>query len=626
MFKYLRENAKLFYWVIAATFIGGFVLMNQGTGSCQGPSNNRLEQGIVGVVNGTKVPQNLYDGYYKQQLQQYEARLGSNLRSNSVTENIRTDLHEIAWQQCVQNILLDQAVQEFKDDKKISVTDDEIVDIFRNNPPQYLQNVFRNEENQFDEDLYLTSLNNKTGINWDQAEQNIVYGLERMKLQQIIAMGVAVGDDEVREEYQRRNGKAQAEYMGMLFADLENEYTPEDAAVESYFNTHIDQYQAGAKTQCQVVKFEIKPSEADLQGILTEMQAIRQEILNGETTFELAVQHYSTDEGTKLNGGDLGSFDRKAMVTPFSDAAFSLPIGEISEPILTQFGYHLIEVLEQIKDEESGEVTKVKARHILWATTPTAETRDSIYQTALAFSDGVNAGNFISTAEAQSLELIKLMPAVDGNAGNGVVISEGQDDIPGLTNSKEGSLWALKSSPGEISRIFGNNESYYVLLAESNIPAGAADLADVRSKVALDMRKEKNKEWAIEKLAPAVQEVQAGKSMADAAAAAGLTYALSDTFTANSPIDNVGYGTEFNMLALNGTVGNVVSDVESLRGIFALNPLYIAAFDEEDFNTNKENIMGYLLGRKQEEAFNTWFMDRMENATIDDQRHALSSR
>lgn len=73
---------------------------------------------------------------------------------------------------------------------------------------------------------------------------------------------------------------------------------------------------------------------------------LRQRILAGEDFATLAAE-YSDDPGSKVNGGDLGWFGRGAMVAPFEDAAFALPVGEISEPISTTFGVHLIQVDEK---------------------------------------------------------------------------------------------------------------------------------------------------------------------------------------------------------------------------------------------------------------------------------------
>ena len=74
-----------------------------------------------------------------------------------------------------------------------------------------------------------------------------------------------------------------------------------------------------------------------------QAKRLKYEIEQGKMTFEEAAQKYSTCPSGQ-NGGDLGYFGRKQMVKEFEDVAFKLPIGSISEPVKTQFGYHLIKV------------------------------------------------------------------------------------------------------------------------------------------------------------------------------------------------------------------------------------------------------------------------------------------
>lgn len=79
---------------------------------------------------------------------------------------------------------------------------------------------------------------------------------------------------------------------------------------------------------------------------------------------ELAIE-YSGDPSTAQEGGDLGWFERGVMVKEFEDAAFALNAGDTSELVKTRFGFHIIHSEEVEKDKKTGEVTRVKARHIL---------------------------------------------------------------------------------------------------------------------------------------------------------------------------------------------------------------------------------------------------------------------
>jgi len=87
--------------------------------------------------------------------------------------------------------------------------------------------------------------------------------------------------------------------------------------------------------------------------ILDKILKIRQEIIDGKD-FEEAAKEYSQDPSAKTNSGKLGYFTAFQMVTPFENAAFTTPVGQISEPVKTTFGYHLVKV-NDIRDNK-GEI------------------------------------------------------------------------------------------------------------------------------------------------------------------------------------------------------------------------------------------------------------------------------
>jgi peptidyl-prolyl cis-trans isomerase SurA len=98
--------------------------------------------------------------------------------------------------------------------------------------------------------------------------------------------------------------------------------------------------------------------EQDL-AVLNKAQQVRKEIINGKDFHEAAIE-YSEDPSVRSNQGNLGYFSAFQMVTPFENMAFSTPVGEVSQPVKTSFGYHLIKVHDM--RENRGEV---KVAHIM---------------------------------------------------------------------------------------------------------------------------------------------------------------------------------------------------------------------------------------------------------------------
>ena len=94
-----------------------------------------------------------------------------------------------------------------------------------------------------------------------------------------------------------------------------------------------------------LIRVEPDAGEEDKENAKAQIDGIRQRALAGEDFAELAKEN--SQDGSAPNGGDLGYFGRGAMVKPFEDAAFSLEVGQISEVVETQFGYHIIKVTDK---------------------------------------------------------------------------------------------------------------------------------------------------------------------------------------------------------------------------------------------------------------------------------------
>ncbi len=602
MFQMLRSKAKIFYWIIAVSFILFGVVFSYGgaTSGCQdNGSNNRNQAGLIGKINGTPISGAQFERMYSQILNS----MRSQNQGREMNANQYASARQQAWDQMLRQELLLEAI----DQHKIEISNTELKARFEQNPPPGLLANYRDPQTgAINMEAYYADLQNPEN-DWSGPEAYVRQVIQIEKLQAIIASDVAVSDEEVRTNFLTSSGKAVAEYIGVLYGDLGSDYQPNDEEINSWYQGHSDDYQRKEKANCQVVRFSKEASDADWTNALTELSEIRSEIDGGTVSFEDAAKRYSED-GSASRGGDLGSFDRNRMVPEFTEAAFSLPVGEMSQPVKTKFGYHLIKVTEQTTDEETSEVSQVTASHILLKVVPSNSTLDLIREGAQAFADRVDGSNFVSTAQAEALDLVTPAAFIEGR------------DIPGLPISLPGSLWVFRSDAGDVSPIFENRESFYTVMAGDHIAAGTANLDEVKSQVVLALQKANNKKLAAAKLGPAVGEIQMGRTMAEVAASAELKHAVTDTFTFNGNVADVGFGTDFNKEAINGEVGSLIPEVETLRGLFALTPLWIAPFDQADFDSRKDGIQSYLLIQAQNEKVEEYFEQLMEKADIEDYR------
>lgn len=147
-------------------------------------------------------------------------------------------------------------------------------------------------------------------------------------------------------------------------------------------------------------------ADKDTLEAYNQIMDIRKQIVNGEVSFEDAAAKFSTDPSAKTNKGDLGYFKSLQMVYPFENAAYNTPVGEVSMPVKTRFGYHLLNVVD--KRPSKGEMI---AAHIMIKSNKNSkpeedklakERIDEIYQQlkdgssfetlALKFSDDVSSG------------------------------------------------------------------------------------------------------------------------------------------------------------------------------------------------------------------------------------------
>ncbi|MFO8240372.1 MAG: peptidylprolyl isomerase [Dissulfuribacterales bacterium] len=133
-----------------------------------------------------------------------------------------------------------------------------------------------------------------------------------------------------------------------LQRELEGEVDITDDEIETYYKDHKDEFIDPESVKARHILLKV-PEGADKKAweeAESRAKDIKERLKKGEDFAELAKKH-SDDPGSKNSGGDLGFFTKGRMVPEFESAAFSLKQGEFSDPVKTNFGYHIIEVQEK---------------------------------------------------------------------------------------------------------------------------------------------------------------------------------------------------------------------------------------------------------------------------------------
>jgi peptidyl-prolyl cis-trans isomerase C len=134
-----------------------------------------------------------------------------------------------------------------------------------------------------------------------------------------------------------------------LYREISNSVRPDEAQERAYYDSHKTEFEE-VKASHILIRFKgspvaLKPNEKDLtdEEALAKVQDLRKRIVGGEDFATLAKSE-SDDSQAAKEGGSLGTFGHGRMVPDFEQAAFKLQPGELSQPIKTKFGYHIIKV------------------------------------------------------------------------------------------------------------------------------------------------------------------------------------------------------------------------------------------------------------------------------------------
>ncbi len=353
MLDTLRANSRsvltyVLFGIIIVVFVVSFGPGSRGCGAGGGRTDSWAAK-----VNGKSVTPAEFDQQYAQLLRFYQ-RPGTDLDGS-----LQMMLRQMAMEQVVQRQLVEQEGRR----QGIVVTDGELSTAIKAIP------AFQTN-GQFDMDLYKRAVANAYGSP-AKFEEQMRSDLGYQKMIELLRQTVTVTDGEVKDAWLAESDRADLEFARFSITAARAEVHPTDAQVkeliarepariDKYYRDHPERFDKKKRVRARhiLVRVDEKAPPAQQEAAKKKIDALAERIKKGED-FARVASEASEDPGSKSHGGDLGWFGPGVMAPPFEAAAFALKPGEVSQPVRTAFGWHLIKV-EEVQQPEVVPLDKAR--------------------------------------------------------------------------------------------------------------------------------------------------------------------------------------------------------------------------------------------------------------------------
>jgi peptidyl-prolyl cis-trans isomerase D len=447
------------------------------------------------------------------------------------------------------------------------------------------------------------------------------------KVYRLVRSGIQIPETEAVETYRHDHEQVAVRYVTLVPSLFTDQVTMTDAEVQAYYDTHQDNYRTPEKRQLRYVtvgpqrfpytaaipedditeyydqhqeaftrpeevrvrhilfKVSAHASEAQEAQVRTRAEKVLTDLREG-ADFAALAQQASEDEATAEKGGDLGFFPRGQMVPAFEEAAFTLPVGQISDLVRTQFGFHILRVEDKLEagvkpllEVRQEVITKLRQEKAQEATRDLVEDLMAVLDT--------DPQQFEALATQHGLDIVTT-PFVEPN----------------------GRIAELAGTPDLLSRAFALNEGAVDIVAAADgthtifqvtalQPATIPPFTEVQERVKADLQHQKSGELARQTVEDWAVQVQQGTPLSTLAATLHVQVAETGLFKRNDSIPQFGASAAFSRIAFGLQVGDAGAAHEGSRHV-VLQVTDRQAAEMQDYAAQQQQYRQQLLERKQQ--------------------------
>ncbi len=622
MLDLMRKKAGT--WMIK--FILGVIIIVftfWGVGSWTAQKINR-----VATVDGEAIPIETYRQAYGRLMDQLRRQFGSNL-SEDLLKMLNVD------QQALDQVIDQKLLQKEARRLNFDVSKQELVAAIAGYPGFQVDGKFNRRR-------YEAVLNNNkmTPEAFEALQENTML-IE--KVRRLVTGNAKVTDIEAREWYRWQNSEVNVDFalfapdkydvsgpddtQAQAFFDanketyktapmVKAEYLFFDPAVHAqgmrvsqedvleYYDTHSDEFNVPKQVQARhvLIKTDQAAGDAEIEKARVQAADVARLARGGEDFAKLAMQYSQGPSGA--SGGGLGFFKKQDMVKPFADKAFSMQIGDISDPVRTRFGWHVIKV-EQIKAPEvkTPDQASEQIRKRLAETT----SKNLAYNQADRVYEASYEDNSLAKSAVSEGLAVATTEFFDKSGPHGIV------------NSPTFAQAAFSLAEGEISDIVDTGNGFYLIKILKKKPAAIPDMALVRERVNQNWRRQESEKQALAAAGTFLENMQ--NSAADWARSAAKNAAESGEtgyFKKNAAIPFIGQSSQIAGAAFELSADNPLpgGPLKGDKGIYVIRYKDRKLPDNTGFEKEKKAIRTSLLDQKRRDVFSALVANLRANSEI----------
>ena len=626
MIRAMRENLKVLsvsLWIVIAAFIASLFFVFGRDTLTGGSANSAL------TVNGEDIPladyQQLYRAYMEFYQQTFKERLTDELvRQLRLPERVVDDLIQ-------ERLLLQWARRE-----GLAVGDQELRAQIEAMP------AFQ-EGDRFSRERYLQLLAARrlNPVTFETAKRS---ELLRLKVEAVIVDGVKLSDAEMREAWLLTNERIRVQYLLIETAPLIAAIQVADAELQKYYDAQQTQFRRPEQRRVQYVIVSPKGLEAEVSVTAEDVEtyyrdharefeqpkrirvahilirvastgggeaeatarqkaeATLQRIKAG-ADFAQVAKEISEDAASAAVGGDLGFVTEGELLKGFETAAFALKKGEVSQPVRTEFGYHLIKLLDAQAPEKKSlkEVqATIRTRLLTERADRLAQSRAETLHRALSA-----AQNLRGEAERQGALVRESGLLTRGAPLEGI----------GQVRDLEETVWGLPV--GGTTVPIKTPSGYVIGRVSERKEAHTPPLAEIREAVVTAVKQEKAQAQAIERAKTIAPAFEKGENVTVLARRENLKLGEIGPFSRATPLADRELAQELGPHPFALRTGTVSAPVTGRRGVYLVKVIERQPPDSKGFEAARPEIGRQLLAEKRTQAWQSWLRALRAQARID---------